>query len=187
MTTDTETFLNTASELLSAWTQTSARPEAIRLDIVLLRTNLLDAVNALVTAHWGFLSAITGLDHPGAVVPNEGKAWDRLASDAEAGGAASTAWLEVLYHFCHGAAVLTLRVRLSYQIPSIPSICSLIPSANLYERELSEMFGIEVLGLPDAGHLLLPDDWPNGVYPLRKEFTGFKQASQEAGTGKDHD
>jgi NADH:ubiquinone oxidoreductase subunit C len=187
MTTDTETCLQTASEFLSAWTLTSAKPEASRLDIVLPRTNLLDAVNALVTAHWGFLSAITGLDHPGAAVPDEGKAWDRLASDAEAGGAASTAWLEVLYHFCHGAAVLTLRVRLSYQNPSIASICSLIPSANLYERELSEMFGIEVLGLPQAGYLLLPDDWPKGIYPLRKEFTGFNHDNQKTGTGKDHD
>jgi NADH:ubiquinone oxidoreductase subunit C len=186
MPTDTETNLQTSSDLLSAWALSSARPDTSRLDIVLPRTNLLDGVKALVSAHWGFLSAITGLDHPGAAAPDESKGWDRLASDAEAGGAVSAAWLEVLYHFCRGRAVLTLRVRLSYQNPSVPSISKLIPSANLYERELSEMFGIEVLGLPLAGHLLLPDDWPLGVYPMRKEFTGLNPSSPETETGKDH-
>jgi Ni,Fe-hydrogenase III component G len=45
--------------------------------------------------------------------------------------------------------------------------------ATLYERELIEMFGITIEGTPNTDKLLLPDDWPAGVYPLRKEFTGF--------------
>jgi Ni,Fe-hydrogenase III component G len=31
-----------------------------------------------------------------------------------------------------------------------------------------------VVGTPDPGKLLLPDDWPDGVYPLRKSFTGLE-------------
>ena len=184
MSADTASYLQTASDLLSPWIQFSAYPDPSRLDIALQRTNLLDAVKALVNIHWGFLSAITGLDHPGVAALDESKAWNRQENNAETGETTSIAWLEVLYHFCRGGAVLTLRVRLSYQNPSIPSICSLIPSANLYERELSEMFGIDVMGMPYAGHLLLPDDWPNGVYPMRKEFTGLNQP--KAGTGNDH-
>jgi len=32
------------------------------------------------------------------------------------------------------------------------------------------MLGVAVIGAPDEGRLFLPDDWPDGVFPLRKEF-----------------
>jgi Ni,Fe-hydrogenase III component G len=31
------------------------------------------------------------------------------------------------------------------------------------------MFGVTVVGLRNVEHLYLPDDWPAGVYPLRKD------------------
>ena len=43
------------------------------------------------------------------------------------------------------------------------------------------MFGVDLLGTPDSDHLLLPDEWPNGVYPLRKSFTGLKPVGTETG------
>jgi Ni,Fe-hydrogenase III component G len=52
----------------------------------------------------------------------------------------------------------------------IPTVCNLIPSAIFFERELIEMFGITVEGTPNTDHLFLPDEWPEGVYPLRKDF-----------------
>jgi Ni,Fe-hydrogenase III component G len=45
-----------------------------------------------------------------------------------------------------------------------------IPGAILYERELQDMFGIVVEGLPDPRPLLLCDDWPAGEHPLRKDW-----------------
>ena len=81
--------------------------------------------------------------------------------------------LEALYHFCQGAAITTLRVSAPYSNPHIPSVCSLIPSATLYERELMELFGFVCDNTTDPTRLVLPDDWPDGVYPLRKSFTGF--------------
>ena len=56
----------------------------------------------------------------------------------------------------------------------VPTICDIIPSATLYERELMELFGVTVEGTPDPARLVLPDEWPEGVYPLRKSFTGTK-------------
>jgi Ni,Fe-hydrogenase III component G len=88
--------------------------------------------------------------------------------------------IEILYHFCNGAAVLTLRTWVSYTNPTVASVTSVIPSASLYEVELSEMFGVRVRNNPAAsGHLLLPEDWPKNVYPLRKSFTGLKEEGQE--------
>jgi Ni,Fe-hydrogenase III component G len=53
----------------------------------------------------------------------------------------------------------------------VPSICRLIPSAVVFERELREMFGIAVIGIPNADPLFLPDGWAEEVYPLRKDAT----------------
>jgi NADH:ubiquinone oxidoreductase subunit C len=63
--------------------------------------------------------------------------------------------IEVLYHFCAGAAVVTLRVRTPRTTPSVPSICSIIPSACFFECELSEMFVVVVACTPNPNRLYL--------------------------------
>jgi Ni,Fe-hydrogenase III component G len=78
--------------------------------------------------------------------------------------------LEVLYHFCSKAAVITLRVSLPRENPVVPSIYKLIPACSLFERELMEMFGVVCEGTPDPRRLFLSDDWPQGKYPLRKDY-----------------
>jgi len=55
--------------------------------------------------------------------------------------------------------------------PQFDSIAKEIYSANLFEREMKEMFGIEPKGNPDRRRLHLHDEvWPRGYYPLRKDF-----------------
>ena len=78
--------------------------------------------------------------------------------------------MEVLYHFCPGDAVIALRVRVPRANASLPSLCEVVPGAESFERELHEMFGIEMVGLTTPDRLYLPDDWPDGVYPMRKDF-----------------
>jgi Ni,Fe-hydrogenase III component G len=58
-----------------------------------------------------------------------------------------------------------------YSKPQIDSICGIIPSATIYEREVIELFGFNLLNTPNTEKLILPDSWPDGVYPLRKSFT----------------
>jgi NADH:ubiquinone oxidoreductase subunit C len=179
---DIANALQTASDLLKDWVEATNTPEVNRLDVVIQRTHLIQCVTALIEHNWGYLSAITGLDHPDVIISgSQEKQWDHLAEDSELQniGAPHQGYVEVLYHFCEGAAVVTLRVRLPHSAVSIPSVCSLIPSATLYERELIEMFGVEVLGTPNTDRLLLPDDWPKGVYPMRKDFNGFEASEPE--------
>ncbi len=77
---------------------------------------------------------------------------------------------EVLYHFANEFTCLTLRTEIPRDNPLLPSICELIPGAILYERELQDMFGIVVQNIPDGRPLVLPDGWPEGNYPLRKDW-----------------
>ena len=77
---------------------------------------------------------------------------------------------EFLYHLASRVAVISLRIEVPRAEPRFASICSAIPGAILYERELQEMFGVSVEGIPDGRRLNLPDDWPEGQYPLRKDW-----------------
>jgi len=86
--------------------------------------------------------------------------------------------IEVIYHLTREGLVLSLKVKTSKKNPVLPSIVSLIPGAVLYEREVHDLLGIVFKGNPDLSPLLPPDEWPSGIYPLRKEWT--LQKIQEA-------
>jgi len=67
-------------------------------------------------------------------------------------------------------AFLVLNVEIDPAQASIPSVVDIIPGVGWAEREVYDMIGIEPLGNPDSRRLVLPDDWPEGVHPLRKDF-----------------
>ncbi len=75
----------------------------------------------------------------------------------------------VVYHIDVTGKVIQIRVEVPRDDPSIPTITDLFPSSLIYEREVMEFFGIKFKNHPQPQHLLLPDDWPEGLYPLRKE------------------
>jgi len=153
--TKTEAALQTAVSLLEQWAETAVYPEENRLDLLVERDELVTAVSLLVDEQWVHLATITGLDH---TAPPDGEPL-----------------LEALYHFCEGAAVLTLRVAVPHDDAVVPTICPLIPAATVYERELSEMLGITVTDTPNPDLLYLPDDWQRDTYPLRKDYEAVKR------------
>ncbi|MBI5385837.1 MAG: NADH-quinone oxidoreductase subunit C [Verrucomicrobia bacterium] len=54
--------------------------------------------------------------------------------------------------------------------PKVDSISDVVPAANWAEREIRDMIGIEPVGHPYPKRLVLPDGWPDGSHPLRKDF-----------------
>ncbi len=52
--------------------------------------------------------------------------------------------------------------------PSIPSVVDIAPSADWYELEMYDLLGIRVEGRR-LYRFILPEDWPEGLYPLRKD------------------
>ncbi len=166
---ETSELLQSAQTLLTPWTERVEAPEPERVDVYLPAEKIVEAVQAMVDAGGWHLSAMTGLD-----IPQSSHVSGAPASDTPASGADSEGAIEILYHFCQDAAVVTLRIQVPYGLPEAPSICGVIPAATLYEREMIEMFGVILDGTPSRARLLLPDDWPDWVYPLRKSFTGLE-------------
>ncbi len=76
---------------------------------------------------------------------------------------------EVLYHIRTHGTIVTLRCIVPRNKPTIASITDLIPGANFHERETADFFGVTFKGHPYPKRLLISDDWPEGVYPLRKD------------------
>lgn len=54
--------------------------------------------------------------------------------------------------------------------PRLDSISEVVPAANWAEREIRDLIGIEPVGHPYPKRLVLPDGWPDGSHPLRKDF-----------------
>jgi NADH:ubiquinone oxidoreductase subunit C len=90
--------------------------------------------------------------------------------------------MEVIYHLAHGALVLSLRVRVSKEDPTVPSIVDLVPGAAFYEREVHDLFGVSFEGNQDLSPLVLPDDWPREIHPLRREWPAERIKRRLEGT-----
>jgi len=89
-----------------------------------------------------------------------------------ASGLDTRSHLEILYHFIMEDInlLISFRVKLDKAKPEIDSLATLFEAANWIEREMHELLGIDFKDHPDLRRLLLSDDWPKGVYPLRQDY-----------------
>ena len=79
---------------------------------------------------------------------------------------------EVLYHYAYDklGLIITLKAFIrDRENPAIESISPILPAAEWVEREIHDILGIDIKNHPNLERLILADDWPEGVYPLRKE------------------
>jgi Ni,Fe-hydrogenase III large subunit/Ni,Fe-hydrogenase III component G len=65
-----------------------------------------------------------------------------------------------------------LKTLISPEKMSFISISNNVFSADLYEREIKDMFGLIPEGHPNSKRFVFHGNWPNDTYPLRKEFDG---------------
>ena len=84
----------------------------------------------------------------------------------------------VVYHYdirppFGGQTAITMNLMVECpdrKNPKITSMTKVLIGAQYFEREAHDLMGIVFEGHPDLSRLILPEDFPEGVYPLRKDF-----------------
>lgn len=87
------------------------------------------------------------------------------------GGVDTGEKLEVVYSLASTVNKLRLdfKLSLSYVGPKVPTVEGIWPASNWYEREMFELYGIEVENHSNMEPLLLPENWDQGP-PMRKDW-----------------
>ena len=117
------------------------------LTVTVTRENIVAAVKTVQSAGYNFFETVTAVDW----YPNEPR-------------------FVLAYHIVSHSLKQRIRlaVRLSGEDAVVDSITSVWPSANFYEREVFDLFGIHFGGHPNLTRIMMPVDW-NG-HPLRKDY-----------------
>jgi Ni,Fe-hydrogenase III large subunit/Ni,Fe-hydrogenase III component G len=94
--------------------------------------------------------------------------------------------IELMYHIRTCNTIVTIGVDMPKENAKIESITDLIPGANFHEREVSDLLGVTFKGHPNPKRLILPEDWPENVFPLRKDVkaTNFQRRTENSGASK---
>jgi len=87
---------------------------------------------------------------------------------------------EIVYQLMstHRTEWLRLKCRVGGAEPAIDSVYNVWKSADWYEREIFDMFGVTFRNHPNLKRILMPDDWRG--HPLRKDYPvhGYKYSYQ---------
>ena len=79
--------------------------------------------------------------------------------------------LSLIYHLADSSGiVVNIKTSVPKENPEVNTITSYFTAAALYEREMMDLLGIKVSGLPEGKRYPLPDGWPEGSHPLRKDW-----------------
>ena len=79
--------------------------------------------------------------------------------------------LGLIYHLAQeNGIVLNLSTSVPKDKPVLKTVTSYFPAADVYEREVIDLLGFQIEGLPKGDRYPLTDDWPVGQYPLRKDW-----------------
>ena len=126
---------------------TDAKFDRKELTITVAKENIIAACEAVKAAGYKFFEDVTAVDW----YPQEPR-------------------FQLSYHIVSHS--LKQRVRLVVQIDSsdlsVNSITPAWPSANFYEREVFDLFGITFHGHPRLTRIMMPEDWQG--HPLRKDY-----------------
>jgi len=126
---------------------TDAKFDRNELTITVVSENIVAACQAVKAAGYNFFEDLTAVDW----YPQEPR-------------------FQLSYHIV--SHTLKQRIRVAVQLgstdPTVSSITSVWPSANFYEREVFDLFGINFPGHPRLTRIMMPENWEG--HPLRKDY-----------------
>jgi len=141
---------NPAVAALLAW-----KPEAVadaiwdrgELTLTIAPEGIRQAAKAVQAAGYNFLEDVTAVDW----YPTEPR-------------------FQVSYHILSHSLKRRIRLRVFVpgDDPAVDSITSVWPSANFYEREVFDLFGVPFTGHPNLTRIMMPENWEG--HPLRKDY-----------------
>ena len=151
---DTEQIVNQLQSLLDGRAESIVTRNARRIYVNVPPEHTLAANRAVFEQMGGRLATATGMDTPSRI--------------------------EVLYHYCFDTAGIVVTIRTWADKPDciLDSVATIFPGANFIEREIYDILGVTFRNHPDPRRLILADDWPEGVYPLRREFPIRRERSE---------
>lgn len=126
---------------------TDAKFDRRELTLTVARENIIPATRTIQAAGYNFLEDVTAVDW----YPSEPR-------------------FQITYHILSHSLKQRVRlvVRLSGEDAAIDSITGVWPSANFYEREIFDLFGVHFGGHPKLTRIMMPLDWEG--HPLRKDY-----------------
>ena len=126
---------------------TDARFDRNEMTITVARENIVAACQAVQQAGYEFLEDVTAVDW----YPSEPR-------------------FQITYHILSMAMKQRVRliVRLDSDSAATDSITPVWPSANFYEREVFDLFGVHFGNHPNLKRIMMPEDWQG--HPLRKDY-----------------
>jgi len=126
---------------------TDARWDRDELTLTISREEIVAAASTLQRAGYNFLEDVTAVDWFPAI-PR----------------------FQISYHIVSHSYKerIRLRVLIDESAASVDSITPVWPSADYYEREVFDLFGVRFDGHPNMRRIMMPDDWSG--HPLRKDY-----------------
>jgi NADH-quinone oxidoreductase subunit C len=126
---------------------TDAKFDRDELTITVARESIIAAAKAVQEAGYNFLEDVTAVDW----YPSEPR-------------------FQIVYHILSHALKQRVRlvVRLDSDDAAVDSITGVWPSANFYEREIFDLFGVHIGGHPNLKRIMMPEEWEG--HPLRKDY-----------------
>ena len=139
-----------AAAAILAWNPealTEARWDRDELTLTFAREEIITAARTVQQAGYNFLEDVTAVDWFPAV-PR----------------------FQISYHIVSHRYKerIRLRVMIDETSASLDSMTAVWPSADYYEREVFDLFGVRFDGHPNLRRIMMPDDWSG--HPLRKDY-----------------
>lgn len=132
-----------------------AQKTTLQIWLTINKSRILDAVRTLTKIQYPHLAVVGGCDTGETV--------------------------ELMYFFYVNYGKPEEEFNVTFKVPlpkddlTIDSITELIPGALTTEREKQEFYGIKMLNIPDGRRIFLPPDFPEDVYPWRRDETGVQE------------
>ena len=138
----------------------------------------IDIINAIETKLKGKVQIQLGQLGKATIIVNNGLHREVIKAMVEAdektaitaiSGVDLGANIGVYYHLRTSNAFVTIKAEVPKEKPNIQTITDILPGAVFHEMEVTDLLGAVFDGHPCPGRLVLSENWPEGIYPLRKD------------------